>query len=110
MNTKGVSKSRDTCAVSARCVAPGIGWKDEQIGKAPSRPPECISITTRPSGKIRVFTKFAIRYEMVPREFPGKARFILTPSRGDTRELATHALSLNCGMRITRPAMRLGSR
>ena len=39
----------------------------------------------RPRGKIRVFTKCEIRVEMVPRGWPGNARFMLTPSRGEVR-------------------------
>ena len=41
---------------------------------------------------------------MVPRGFPGNARFILTPSSGEIRVFALQALSLSCGIRITRPA------
>ena len=41
-------------------------------GNAPSMPPEWMSITTRPSGKMRVLTKFAMREEIVPRGITGK--------------------------------------
>ena len=48
-----------------------------------------MSITTRPNGKILVFTKCAMREEMVPRGFPGNARFMLTPSSGDVTAQAS---------------------
>ena len=59
------------------------------------------------AGKYAFLTKFEIRYEIVPRGFPGKARFILTPSSGDIRVFATQALSLSCGISTTRPDILL---
>ena len=35
---------------------------------------------------------------------------MFTPSSGDTRRLATQALWLNCGIRMTRPRIVAGSR
>ena len=65
-------------------------------------------MTTRTCGKSVVLTKFAIRYEIDPRGLPGNARFILTPSSGEVRLFASQALSLSCGMRITRPVISSG--
>ena len=67
-------------------------------------------MTTRPRGKICVETKWAMREERLPWGWPGKARFMLTWSKGETRWLARQALSESWGIRITRPWSDAGSR